>query len=117
MLGDQRRLHRAVLNLLDNALRFSPQGGTVAVKILPSGGWWLVCVRDHGPGLSERDLSNMFQRFYRGDPSRTRSNQSGSGLGLAIVQQIAVNHGGRVQARNHPEGGTSIELLLPRGDH
>ena len=117
MLGDQRRLHRAVLNLLDNALRFSPQGGTVAVKILPSGGWWLVCVRDHGPGLSERDLSNMFQRFYRGDPSRTRSNQSGSGLGLAIVQQIAVNHGGRVQARNHPGGGTSIELLLPRGDH
>ena len=117
MLGDQRRLHRAVLNLLDNALRFSPQGGTVAVKILPSGGWWLVCVRDHGPGLSERDLSNMFQRFYRGDPSRTRSNQSGSGLGLAIVQQIAVNHGGRVQAHNHPDGGTSIELLLPRGDH
>ena len=117
LLGDQRRLHRAVLNLLDNALRFSPQGSEVDVKILPSGGWWLVCVRDHGPGLSESDLSNMFQRFYRGDPSRARSNQSGSGLGLAIVQQIAVNHGGRVQARNHPDGGTSIELLLPRGDH
>ena len=117
LLGDQRRLHRAVLNLLDNALRFSPQGSDVDVKILPSGGWWLVCVRDHGPGLSESDLSNMFQRFYRGDPSRARSNRSGSGLGLAIVQQIAVNHGGRVQARNHPDGGTSIELLLPRGDH
>ena len=117
LVGDQRRLHRAVLNLLDNALRFSPQGSDVEVKILPSGGWWLVCVRDHGPGLSESDLSNMFQRFYRGDPSRARSNQSGSGLGLAIVQQIAVNHGGRVQARNHPDGGTSIELLLPRGDH
>ena len=117
LLGDQRRLHRAVLNLLDNALRFSPQGSVVDVKILPSGGWWLVCVRDYGPGLSESDLSNMFQRFYRGDPSRARSNRSGSGLGLAIVQQIAVNHGGRVQARNHPDGGTSIELLLPRGDH
>ena len=117
LLGDQRRLHRAVLNLLDNALRFSPQGSDVDVKILPSGGWWLVCVRDRGPGLSESDLSNMFQRFYRGDPSRARSNQSGSGLGLAIVQQIAVNHGGRVQARNHPDGGTSLELLLPRGDH
>ena len=116
LLGDQRRLHRAVLNLLDNALRFSPQGSEVDVKILPSGGWWLVCVRDYGPGLSESDLSNMFQRFYRGDPSRARSNRSGSGLGLAIVQQIAVNHGGRVQARNHPDGGTSIELLLPRGD-
>ncbi|QNI55388.1 two-component system sensor histidine kinase/ phosphate sensing PhoR [Synechococcus sp. BIOS-E4-1] len=117
LLGDQRRLHRAILNLLDNALRFSPQGSAVDVKILPSGAWWLVCIRDHGPGLSESDLTNMFQRFYRGDPSRARSSQSGSGLGLAIVQQIAVNHGGRVQARNHPDGGTSIELLLPRGDH
>ena len=117
LLGDQRRLHRAILNLLDNALRFSPQGSAVDVKILPSGGWWLVCVRDHGPGLSESDLSNMFQRFYRGDPSRARSHQSGSGLGLAIVQQIAVNHGGRIQARNHPDGGTSLDLLLPRGDH
>ena len=96
LLGDQRRLHRAILNLLDNAFRFSPQGSAVDVKILPSGGWWLVCVRDHGPGLSESDLSNMFQRFYRGDPSRARSHQSGSGLGLAIVQQIAVNHGGRI---------------------
>ena len=117
LLGDQRRLHRAVLNLLDNALLFSPEGSAVEVEVLPSGGWWLLCVRDHGPGLSERDLSNMFQRFYRGDPSRARSNLGGSGLGLAIVQQIAVNHGGRVQARNHPDGGTSIELLLPRGDH
>ena len=116
LLGDQRRLHRAILNLLDNALRFSPQESAVEVKILPSGGWWLICIRDHGPGLSETDLSNMFQRFYRGDPSRARSNRSGSGLGLAIVQQIAVNHGGRVQARNHPDGGTSLELLLPRGD-
>ena len=67
-----------------------------------------------GQGLSDADLDKMFQRFYRGDPSRTRSNRSGSGLGLAIVQQIAVNHGGRVQARNNPEGGASMELLLPR---
>ena len=114
LLGDQRRLHRAVLNLLDNALRYSPDRGSVEVDIVPSGGWWLLSVRDHGPGLSESDLSNMFQRFYRGDPSRARSNRSGSGLGLAIVQQIAVNHGGRVQARNHPDGGTSMELLLPK---
>ena len=112
LLGDQRRLHRAILNLLDNALRFSPDGSDVEVEILPSGGWWLLSVRDHGPGLSESDLSNMFQRFYRGDPSRARSNRSGSGLGLSIVQQIAINHGGRVQARNQADGGTSIALLV-----
>lgn len=112
--GDQPRLHRAVLNLLDNALRYSPDGGQVEVEIQPSGGWWLLAIRDHGQGLSEPDLEKMFQRFYRGDPSRARSNRGGSGLGLAIVQQIAVNHGGRIQARNHPDGGASMELLLPR---
>ena len=115
MMADKVMLHRAVLNLLDNALRYSPNGEIVEVEIVPSGGWWLLSIRDHGPGLSETDLVNMFQRFYRGDPSRARSARSGSGLGLAIVQQIAVNHGGRVDARNHPNGGTCIELLLPKG--
>ena len=114
MMGDQRRLYRAVLNLLDNALRYSPKGGIVEVDVVPSGGWWMLTIRDHGPGLSESDLGNMFQRFYRGDPSRARSARSGSGLGLAIVQQIAVNHGGRIEARNHPAGGTCMELLLPK---
>ena len=114
LMGDQRRLHRALLNLLDNALRYSPNGGLVEVEVLPSGGWWLLTIRDHGPGLSESDLGNMFHRFYRGDPSRSRAASTGSGLGLAIVQQIAVNHGGRVEARNHPDGGTCLELLLPK---
>ena len=114
MMGDQRRLHRAVLNLLDNALRYSPNGSSVDVSIVPSGGWWLLSIRDHGPGLSDSDLGGMFQRFYRGDPSRARSARSGSGLGLAIVQQIAVNHGGRIEARNHPNGGTCMELVLPK---
>ena len=114
LLGDQRRLHRAVLNLLDNALRYSPEDSSVDVSVRQSGGWWSLSIRDHGPGLSETDLTRMFQRFYRGDPSRARSNRSGSGLGLAIVQQIAVNHGGRIEARNHPVGGACMELLLPR---
>ena len=114
MMGDQLCLHRAVLNLLDNALRYSPKGASVDVQINPSGGWWQLSIRDHGPGLSESDLDKMFQRFYRGDPSRARSARSGSGLGLAIVQQIVFNHGGRVEARNHPEGGTCMELTLPK---
>jgi len=117
MRGDQPRLHRAILNLLDNALRYAPDGSAVEVDLQPSGGWWLLAVRDHGQGLSEPDLERMFQRFYRGDPSRARTTRSGSGLGLAIVQQIAVNHGGRIQARNQPDGGASIELLLPRHVH
>ena len=113
VMGDGSRLHRAVLNLLDNALCYSPDGGTVRVEIEATAGWCLLTIRDQGPGLSEDDLEHMFERFYRGDPARVRSDRGGSGLGLSIVQQIAVTHGGRIQAANHPDGGAVIELLLP----
>jgi two-component system phosphate regulon sensor histidine kinase PhoR len=83
------------------------------VGLEATAGWCLLSVRDEGPGLSEEDLEHMFERFYRGDPSRVRSDRSGSGLGLAIVQQIAITHGGRIQAANHPAGGAVMELLLP----
>jgi two-component system phosphate regulon sensor histidine kinase PhoR len=113
--ADGSRLHRALLNLIDNAVRYSPDGGVVNVELTYRSGWCQICVRDHGPGLSDEDLEHMFERFYRGDPSRVRSQRSGSGLGLAIVQQIAVTHGGRIQASNHPQGGACIELILPTG--
>lgn len=108
------RLHQALLNLLDNALRYSPDGSTIEVDLLERDRWCLIAIRDHGPGLSRRDLEQMFQRFYRGDPARARAPRVGSGLGLAIVQQIALSQGGLVRARNHPEGGALLELLLPR---
>jgi two-component system phosphate regulon sensor histidine kinase PhoR len=113
--GDSSRLHRALLNLLDNALRYSPDGGQVEVSVRGSGLWWELIVRDHGSGFSDDDLAHMFERFYRGDPSRVRSERAGSGLGLAIVEQIALTHGGRVQGRNHPAGGAMVELVLPKG--
>jgi two-component system phosphate regulon sensor histidine kinase PhoR len=115
VIADGSRLHRALLNLFDNALRFSPEGGTVEVQLRAGPSWCLLSVRDSGPGLSEEDLDHLFERFYRGDPARSRSPRGGSGLGLAIVQQIAHAHGGRVQAANHPEGGALLELLLPLG--
>jgi two-component system phosphate regulon sensor histidine kinase PhoR len=111
--GDASRLHRALLNLIDNALRYSPDGAAVEVSLSSRGGWCQLSVRDHGPGLSRDDLQHMFERFYRGDPARARSQRAGSGLGLSIVQQIAVTHGGRIQASNHPEGGALMDLLLP----
>jgi two-component system phosphate regulon sensor histidine kinase PhoR len=113
--GDASRLHRALLNLLDNALRYSPDQAAVEVRLTASAQWLELEVRDHGSGFSEEDLEHLFERFYRGDPSRVRSNRSGSGLGLAIVEQIALTHGGRVQARNHPGGGAVVELVLPKG--
>jgi two-component system phosphate regulon sensor histidine kinase PhoR len=111
--ADASRLHRALLNLFDNALRYSPEGGAVEVTIASRGGWCQLSVRDHGPGLSSEDLEHMFERFYRGDLARVRCRRAGSGLGLSIVQQIAVTHGGRIQASNHPEGGALLDLLLP----
>ena len=111
--ADGSRLHRAMLNLLDNALRYSPDGGRIQVEIEQRNGWHQVRVSDQGPGLSDDDLDHMFERFYRGDPSRVRSQRTGSGLGLPIVQQIAVTHGGRIQASNGPGGGALLELILP----
>jgi len=111
--GDNSRLHRALLNLFDNALRYSPDGGVVRVSLDRRGEWCQLSVADQGPGLSEEDLAHLFERFYRGDPSRARSNRIGSGLGLSIVQQIAVTHGGRIQASNQAEGGAVLEMILP----
>ena len=113
--GDPSRLHRALLNLLDNAVRYSPDNGALQVQISGRSGWCRIGVRDQGPGLSEEDLEHMFERFYRGDPARARSQRIGSGLGLSIAQQITTTHGGRIQVGNHPEGGALIELILPTG--
>jgi two-component system phosphate regulon sensor histidine kinase PhoR len=111
--ADASRLHRALLNLFDNALRHSPDGRPLEVGLSRLGSWCQLSVRDHGPGLSRDDLEHMFERFYRGDPARARGQRTGSGLGLSIVQQIAVTHGGRIQASNHPDGGARMDLLLP----
>ncbi len=112
--GDRRRLHRALLNLFDNALRYSPEGGKITVDLSTSADWLRVGIRDEGPGLSEQDLEHMFERFYRGDASRFRHQRGGSGLGLAIVQQIVLTHGGWVLGENDPSGGARFEIRLPR---
>jgi two-component system phosphate regulon sensor histidine kinase PhoR len=113
-LVDAGRLHQALLNLLENALHYSPDDSSIDVTLEQRDRWCLIEVRDRGPGLSDTDLERMFQRFYRGDPARARSRRSGSGLGLAIVKQIASAEGGLVRASNHPDGGAVLELLLPR---
>jgi len=111
--GTSSRLHRLLYNLLDNGLRYSPDGAPLTVELRAMGSWCILTVRDRGPGLSDEDQRRMFERFYRGDPSRARSRRGGSGLGLAIVRQIALTCGGRVQASNHPTGGALLEVRLP----
>ena len=111
--ADPARVHRALLNLLDNALRYSPIDGAIGVAIERRGRWVVLAVQDQGPGFSPEDQQHLFERFYRGDPSRAKAPRTGSGLGLAIVQQIAASHGGHVQAGNHSGGGALVELILP----
>jgi len=103
--GSRPRLHRAVSNLLDNAVKWSPAGGAIDVTVRDG----RVLVRDHGPGFAEEDLPHVFERFYRADDAR---GLPGSGLGLAIVRQAAAAHGGQVVARNAPDGGALLELAL-----
>jgi two-component system, OmpR family, sensor histidine kinase MprB len=104
--GIPERLGRAINNLLDNAARHSPEGGTVEVDVDSNG----VRVRDHGPGVAEADLPYVFDRFYRGASSR---GTQGSGLGLAIVRQVAEQHHGSVDVANAPDGGAVFTLRLP----
>ncbi len=103
--GSPARLHRAVGNLLDNAVKWSPEGGAIDVTVRDG----RVMVRDRGPGFSDDDLPHVFERFYRAPDSR---GLPGSGLGLAIVRQAAEAHGGRVTASNAPDGGALLELAL-----
>jgi two-component system sensor histidine kinase MprB len=107
--GVAARLERAVNNLLDNATRHSPSGGTVEVEVDTTG----IRVRDHGTGIEEADLPHVFDRFFRGANVR---GQQGSGLGLAIVRQVTEQHGGAVSANNAPGGGAVFTMELPASD-
>lgn len=111
LTGDPTALERAVLNLLDNAVKFSPSGGTVAVRLRSLGdGTALLEIADQGPGIAQQDLPKVFDRFYRSTEARTLP---GSGLGLAIVKQAAEQHGGHVYAGSAPGGGATLSLRLP----
>lgn len=104
--GESAALERAVLNLLDNAAKWSPAGGTVTVTL--SAGQLRVV--DEGPGISDEDLPHVFDRFWRSPESR---GMPGSGLGLSIVHQIALRHSGRVEAGKAPGGGAQLILRIP----
>jgi two-component system, OmpR family, sensor histidine kinase MprB len=103
---DEERLERALTNLLDNAVKWSPPGGTVEVTAREG----TVAVRDHGPGISADDLPHVFDRFYRSASAR---GLPGSGLGLAIVKQVVETAGGSVSARNAAGGGAVLTVTLP----
>ena len=104
--GSPPRIERAVNNLLDNAVKYSPDGSVVEVAC----GDGVLVVRDHGPGVADTDIDHIFDRFYRAPEARSRP---GSGLGLAIVAQVALDEGGQVSVHHAPGGGALFRLAFP----
>ncbi|MCU1228193.1 MAG: integral rane sensor signal transduction histidine kinase [Acidobacteria bacterium] len=112
--GDESALERAVQNLIANAIRHGGEGEWVGVRAERSNGAVAITVEDRGRGIAARDLSHLFEPFYRGrDASRVR----GTGLGLTIVHQIAAAHGGRVEVARRRQRGAAFTLVIPAGQH
>ena len=112
--ADYERLTQVVGNILSNAVRYaSAAGGTVQITSRATQDGVEVAIVDNGPGVPEADLPRIFERFWRGDPSRSRAT-GGSGLGLAIARHIIEAHGGRIWAAPTPGGGLTIAFWLPR---
>ena len=109
--GDIRLLERAIQNILDNALKFTPTGGRINIEVSETGRTIRLTVSDTGPGISPGDLPHIFERFYRADSSGT---EGGIGLGLAIAQRIAELHNTQIIALNIPEGGAAFTLDLEK---
>jgi two-component system, OmpR family, sensor histidine kinase CreC len=109
--GDALLLQRAVGNLLDNALDFSPDGGRIEVTLAPTGRHAEIRVRDHGPGIPDYADERVFEKFY--SLARPGSQRKSTGLGLPFVREIAALHQGRITLRNAPSGGAIATLTLP----
>jgi len=114
--GDVGRLDQVLSNLMANALRYTPAGGVVTLQAQPTDGGVRIIVRDTGQGIPAEDLPYVFDRFWRGDRSRSHAGGAGSGLGLAIAQQLIQAHGGRIGVESEPGQGTAFTIELPAGE-
>jgi len=106
---DPVRVEQAILALVDNAVKYGPEGQCVTLGSASADGELRVDVEDQGPGIPETELPHVFDRFYR----LAGVEESGSGLGLSIAQTIAEAHGGRIEAKSQPGEGTRMSLVLP----
>jgi signal transduction histidine kinase len=109
--GDARMVQRLIANLIDNALKYTPAGGSVDIAVSPNaGGGTVITVQDTGIGISPEDLPRIFERFYRCDQSRS---VAGTGLGLSLARAIARAHGGEITVTSRPGAGSVFRVTLP----
>jgi signal transduction histidine kinase len=114
LLGDDELLQRMILNLLDNAVKYTPAGGEVSIELTASNGDAQIVVRDNGIGIPASDQPHVFDRFYRVDKARSRA-LGGAGLGLSITRSVAEIHGGRVSVESS-DAGSVFTVELPTGE-
>ncbi|MBK7929929.1 MAG: ATP-binding protein [Bryobacterales bacterium] len=115
---DWKAVHQALCNLLENAIKYTPDSGTITVGTRPDtrAGFVRFYVRDTGIGIPKEDLPRLFERFYRVDKARSRE-LGGTGLGLAIVKHLARSHGGDVAVESEPGSGSTFSFTLPDHDN
>jgi len=111
--ADADQVQRVLANLVHNAIRHTPQGGSIHVGVHPNQREWAVVVEDSGEGIVDVDIDHIFDRFYRGEKARTHTNDAGAGLGLAIAKAIIEAHKGRIWAENARPAGAKFTFTLP----
>jgi two-component system OmpR family sensor kinase len=111
--GDRDRLKQVLINLVANAIQYTPQGGDVFLSLARVGDQARIICRDTGPGIASEDLPHIFERFYRAEKSRTRGKAGGFGLGLSITKWIVEHHGGRIEVTSKEGQGTTFAIWLP----
>lgn len=111
--GDRDRLKQVFINLISNAISYTKKGDMVIVSVKQEMGSAKVIIEDHGPGIPAEDLEHIFERFYRGDKSRSHTSNSGFGLGLSIAKWITEKHSGRIEVQSSLGKGTKFMVILP----
>jgi signal transduction histidine kinase len=115
--GDRDRLKQVLINLVSNAVKYTPAGGEVVASLCKEGDLAKVTIRDNGPGIPAADLPHIFERFYRIEKSRTRSSDGkGFGLGLSIAYWIVKHHDGEIEVESREGEGTTFYVWLPLND-
>ncbi len=115
VLGDDIRLSQVFFNVVENAIKYTPAGGSVAVRLRETGKEAVVDVEDSGIGISPQDLPRIFERFYRADPSR--QSEGGAGLGLSIAKTVVAEHRGLIDVSSQPGAGTKVTIRLPKSSY
>ena len=110
--GDRQRLEQVIINIISNAIKYTPEGGRIDVRMFRENDRLVTTVKDNGVGIPEKDIEHLFERFYRVEKSRT-SDAGGTGLGLAIAKELVEAHGGRITIDSKVNEGTEVRIELP----